>query len=920
MKKLLIGFLITLGLIASLAIVSYISIIPAIVSNNKVISAVENFVNKEFQINLDIKNPKLTTGFSKDITFSVDSINITKENEILFNLEDFKTVVSIVELFNKKIIVKEFGVDNIFADVNKLSTLIQEEENPKTQQQKNNWNIDLYDSILYLNKSLILFSPIKGTNITLSANNLHVDNTQKIERFVHFDFDANIEKNDKNVHISIKDDNKVVIKNKHIYVNDCPLIINDSKIFFNAQASNDKDYEVEVYANKFLITDIIKLLQTDIVENTINDVLVNFNNLNGDFDFKIKLTKDDLNGNIKFNEIKAELVPLANLPFLINSGNIYLTANDLTLKDFKGYYANKETNDFDFYGSVNDYLKTVDTQIDMTTSITNDFVKNYLSKVTCIPLELIGKSKAKILIASKNMDVDVTLMGKIAKGDDILVDGNSLSPTAYDRALKADLHVKGNTLNIETINYYIAKELTKASKGIKPILTINGNVNIPDGKVLDAGFNIPQPLPSEFLNVLIGQKMFNKGKFSGNMHYFDNEGKPTLEGNLQAEKILIPSQRMSLRKGNITAKDGLININAEGRYKRASYDFSGNIVNSLLFPIIVKNTKLTIDNIDIERIMQTMNAPVQSQESIQNAYNSNIDEDTDDTTLTFDPRSLIIEECIVKIPNGKYKDINFANIEANMSLDKNGVFKLKSNRFDIAEGISSADVNCDLVNHKYRLKLGIKDVNSDLMSTSILNLSKEISGKASGIIDLNTDETLKLNGIIKFIIKDGSIPKVGLLEYVFKFASLFRNPIAMISPSTISDLVNVPEGNFDRITGDLKLKDNRIELMKIKSSAPQLASYIVGCYNLENSDAILRIYTKFSDKKKGVAGFLRNFSLNSLANKMPTRSRNDENYYAAELAQIPKLEVEDENCQVFLTKVDGDVEHNNFISSLKKIK
>ena len=29
---------------------------------------------------------------------------------------------------------------------------------------------------------------------------------------------------------------------------------------------------------------------------------------------------------------------------------------------------------------------------------------------------------------------------------------------------------------------------------------------------------------------------------------------------------------------------------------------------------------------------------------------------------------------------------------------------------------------------------------------------------------------------------------------------------------------------------------------------------------------------------------------------------------------------EEKDCQIFLTKVEGDVEHNNFISSLKRIK
>ena len=120
-----------------------------------------------------------------------------------------------------------------------------------------------------------------------------------------------------------------------------------------------------------------------------------------------------------------------------------------------------------------------------------------------------------------------------------------------------------------------------------------------------------------------------------------------------------------------------------------------------------------------------------------------------------------------------------------------------------------------------------------------------------------------MNGEIKFEIKDGSIAKVGLVEYALNFVSLFRNPLTMISPLTIMDLVNVPEGNFDRIYGTLQLKDNSINRMNIKSEASQLSSFIIGKYDLEKSDATLRIYTKFSNKRRGMAGALRNISLNA---------------------------------------------------------
>ena len=206
------------------------------------------------------------------------------------------------------------------------------------------------------------------------------------------------------------------------------------------------------------------------------------------------------------------------------------------------------------------------------------------------------------------------------------------------------------------------------------------------------------------------------------------------------------------------------------------------------------------------------------------------------------------------------------------------------------------------------------------MATSILGLPRQISGKAKGLLDLNTDKTLKLNGDIKFNVKDGTIGQVGYVEYILKVASLFRNPLAMISPSMLADLVSVPDGRFDDISGEMKLEDNIIKWMKIKSTAPELATFIIGRYDLTTNDAMLRIYTKFSDKGKGFAGFLRNISLNSLASKLSIGARNESNYYANEISMIPKLESGEERAQVFLTKIDGDIINYNFLSSLKRIR
>ncbi|MDY6359121.1 MAG: hypothetical protein SPL76_06390, partial [Cyanobacteriota bacterium] len=60
--------------------------------------------------------------------------------------------------------------------------------------------------------------------------------------------------------------------------------------------------------------------------------------------------------------------------------------------------------------------------------------------------------------------------------------------------------------------------------------------------------------------------------------------------------------------------------------------------------------------------------------------------------------------------------------------------------------------------------------------------------------------------------------------------------------------------------------------------------------------------------------------LNSLANRIPLNSRNSQNYYEAEIKELPPIAADEKDCQIFLTKVDGDIVQNNFISSLHKIK
>lgn len=901
----------------------YLVLLPALVSNETFINFVERRIEKDLKADLEIVQPALITSFKPELEVKFDKLQIIKDKVIILDIKKIDTKISFSEIFKKRIVINKLGADYIFVDTSKLTSLFASEK--KQEQTKSDIFIDLFNALLYVKKCIIVHDFSKTSKIVFNGTNLEITASRN-PKFVHFDVNLDVINNGKKISFSIKDKNKVYTKNRRLIIDNCPLIADKATILLNLQLGQNYRY-ASASANNLNIQTVVELLKTNFILPNGNEMLSYFKDFSGKFDFNIEYTNDKLEGFVNLKKSKVTLIPLADLKLTIDTGYIDIKPTVITLSDIKGYYCNDKKNTVEIKGTIKDYYKSFETDVIIKALAGKEFSKNHLSKIVGYPLEITGVANNIIYYKSKYNNMNIWSAFMLRKGNDILVDGASLSPVNYDRVATAEIDFDNNDINIKKINYYIASTIDRNSK-INPILTIWGKLDGKTCALKNLGFIIPKPLPSEFLNVLIGQKVFRKGKIAGNLEFFADKKVPYIKADLSMDKVAIPAQRMFIRSAKFAASGDKITLNAQGKYKRSDYSLTGSMLNEMKLPAVITDVNLTLDNLDIERFINSLNqqnkldnTKTESVEKLMVADNNNLDENANvDAAPVFDTGLLIVENCVFNLLKANYKDINVSDLKATLTLDKNGLLKISSNKFNIAQGISSCKIVCDLVKHKYDLLLGVKDINSDIMATSMLGLKREISGKASGIIHFQTDDSLALNGVMKFVIKNGTIGKIGLIEYVLKFAALFRNPLAMISPSTFYDILNIPEGNFDKIEGDLELKNNVIEKIVIKSMSPQLSSLIVGRFDLISRDATLRIYTKFSSQHKGFGGFLRNLSLNSLANKVPLNSRNDSSYYSAELKFLPPIEADEKDCQVFLTKVDGDVEHNNFISSLKKIK
>ena len=920
----------------------YLVVLPKAVATPEVWKYVNKIVKENCGAELVVSNPCLKTSLKPEITFDIDTLTLVKDGETIFNVKNMQSGINFAKIFAKEIKLQKFGVDDLYVDVNKLQHL-KIKEGEQVEQKPCPIKIDWFDSLLYVKKCIFIYESPQKVMMKFLAGDISLDMSGE-PRYLHFKSLLDMAHNKDRLRLEFWDKNTVYIQDKKLIFDKFKFSVNESQIVLDAKFNQDGKYKLDLFSNKFSIQNVDKFMRTNMLVANGADVMNCFKDLTGDFSFNVKVSDTAFGAVVKVNKIVGKLVPLANIPLTISKGTIIVDPQNITVSGFDGFYGHQVKNKIGMFGNVFDYSTKADTNL-FITGDAYDELAQHISKLAGIRIAFLNVSKIVVrVVCDVTGKVKVTGGAKVPAGSNVTFEGASISPAKFDRAIGLDLEVLKDKLTINHINYYISENIAQNIAPQKPMVSIKGLVNCYTGYLYNLGFEIPEPLPSEFFNVLIGQKLLKRGTVAGKMNFVNGE-KPYLDGEMEIKSVRVSGQSFKINNGKMIAKDDNIHLTADGRFRRLNYKFDGNIKNCLLFPILVKNVNLNIDEIDVERVMQSFvpreqriaqahknlnpNRPKSAESKISTKYF-----DVDDTPqketksensdavepIVFQPNLIVVNDCNFNVGKGAYKQIKFGNLHATLTLDKNGLLNVQSNKFDFAEGISTLKLVCDLAKPTYYIRLGAKDVDVDVLSTAILNLPKEISGKAMALLEFNTDASAKLNGKIQFSVDNGSITKLGLVQYLLNVASLFRNPLAMISPTTFWDLVNVPEGTFKKINGTLVIKDNIIERMMIKSSSPQLSAFIIGRINLVNMDASLRIYTKFSNIHKGFSAFLRNISLNVLSKRVKTNAKNDASYYAMELSQLPKLETGEEMAQVYLTKFDGDVLTTNFISQLKRIK
>ena len=465
MKKFLkISFLIFIILFV-LTAVFYLVVLPKLISNDKFINFIEKSVAKNMNAELVINTPKLETSIKPKLAFSIDSLSLKKDGNLLLNLKNIDTKINFYKILNRKITLEKLGADEIYVNVNELQNLRVKKEKEK-EKKKPFFSFDCFNTRFYIKDLTILYTNPKEVKMKLLAKDLEISDSRE-PKMLHFKVYLDLLYNDEHLRILFKDRDCVYFKDRKLHADNFRFWVNKSKVNVNFLMDEKNHFDLTLDSDKFEIDNVRRFLNTDLLIANGHEFISCFKDFTGDFKFNFNITDEDYRGYLKVNKVGAKLIPLADIPLTVTKGLITVNSKDIELKDFEGFYGAKAKNIVKMSGAVKDYTKTSQTEINIDGTIYDEFAK-YLSKIANIKINVINNARTNFKISFSNgQKMNILGLVEVPKNSDVLFEGASISPTKYLREFDINMDIFKDTLSINNIDYHIVEGASRNDSGIQ---------------------------------------------------------------------------------------------------------------------------------------------------------------------------------------------------------------------------------------------------------------------------------------------------------------------------------------------------------------------------------------------------------------------------------------------------------------------
>ena len=304
-------------------LVIYFAIIPAILSCDSLVNFVCKKISQKTDYTIVIEDPIFRTYPNFNVRFDAERISASYKNKEILKVDNLKTNFSVRMLIWRKLFVNKIVSENFLIDATPL--LNTGNDKKSSSKSSMSWDLDLFDAMVDIRQGQFLYSANNNSNLSVVLKNLSIKDQNEDSKYIDFDLNTNIVNLKQQSVFTISDDKKFIIRNKTLFIENAKLKTRNSEILIKAELSRKNGLNLDLSSKNFELSDLVNLISTNLLINNGDEILSQFKDIKGDFDFGIELRKNSLQGDILLNKTSLKLIPLNNLPVVFKGGKIKIT-------------------------------------------------------------------------------------------------------------------------------------------------------------------------------------------------------------------------------------------------------------------------------------------------------------------------------------------------------------------------------------------------------------------------------------------------------------------------------------------------------------------------------------------------------------------------------------------------------------------
>lgn len=714
----------------------------------------------------------------------------------------------------------------------------------------------------------------------------------------------------------------ITLKNKNLKFNNLRILA--SNIDFLIDGNIDKFTSIKPFNNLKLIffkssfysyMDIFsKMLPQK--EKKITDM---FKDYKGYISGKIKLYSDKIDGefipyDISFKDVKRNtLIELKNGLIKLKNDKTYLKSINLLYGSIPFYIDGyMQTN-----GAVNPELN-----IFATTVLNEEACDKFINPNMAYPIEIDGEIFIKGRIQGTTDNYTTYLNAIIDKNSDFSFMGVKLGDVDVKREISSKIRFKNNYADVNHIKYF--KQIQKDNRWQTnyDILKVSGGLKRTNKEIVFDNFKVltPNPAPVRFMNILFRRSFVKDGIFTSNLVLNGALSNFRANGNMNFSNVLIPMYNASIDNIEVELREN----KGEALFKLSSYDtvidFIVDFENKITLPVVIDNIKIHSEHVLVDNLVKAFSSFTENVSKVANTPHL---KQTQSTVLS--PSDILIKNGIINVDKIVFNGIEGNSLKINFSnSSKPNTLVINNSSLGIAGGLFKGKGEYNYKDKFILLSSDFVNCDANELTKAFLNLSGELYGNSSGKFELSmkdfspSDYVKKIKANAEFEIANGKMPKLGSIEYLLRASNFIKSGLFGLTLNNLIELLKpYKQGEFNKITGNLKIENAIVKDLKIYSQGENLSTYTSGIYDITTGISEIEILGKLSKNISNLLGPIGNTSVVSVLNLVTRNKMNDimRSEILQNINKIPFLDLNNDDYRLFSVKLKGEVSKTDAVKS-----